>query len=151
MITAVELQTWVTHSEVETAEVGRQLASQLPEGSIVSLEGTLGAGKSVLVRGMAAGLGIDPESVTSPTFTLWQSYHGTRDLHHLDAYRLQNADEFIDLGVEELFNLDGLIVIEWGEKVRSVLPIEHYRVTIEIDDHSNRRIVLIRQTDSPDR
>lgn len=148
MITAVKLQTWVTHSDVETAEVGRQLANQLPEGSIVSLEGTLGAGKSVLVRGMAAGLGISPESVTSPTFTLWQTYHGTRELHHLDAYRLQHADEFVDLGVEELFSQDGLIVIEWGEKVRSALPIEHYRVTIEIDDHSNRCIVLIRQTET---
>ncbi|MBL8888468.1 MAG: tRNA (adenosine(37)-N6)-threonylcarbamoyltransferase complex ATPase subunit type 1 TsaE [Planctomycetaceae bacterium] len=148
MRSVVELQTWVTRSEDETAHVGRQLTKQLPQGSVVSLEGTLGAGKSVLVRGMAAGLGIDPESVTSPTFTLWQTYSGTCDLHHLDAYRLRNAEEFLELGVEELFQQDGLIVIEWGEKVRRVLPTEHYRVTIEIDEDSHRRIVLLQQTES---
>ncbi len=143
MTTLPPNQIWVTSTEAETLAVGRQLAQQLPAGAIVSLEGTLGAGKSVLVRGIAAGLGIDPESVTSPTFTLWQSYPGLRELHHLDVYRLHDPAEFLDLGVEELFQSDGLAVIEWGEKVRSALPPDHYRVMIEIDEQTNRRIELV--------
>jgi tRNA threonylcarbamoyladenosine biosynthesis protein TsaE len=137
-------QNWVTEDESETFEVGKSLAGVLPAGAVVSLEGTLGAGKSVLVRGMAAGYGIDPELVTSPTFTLWQTYHGaSRQLHHLDAYRLTNAAEFLDLGVEELFQSDGVVVIEWGEKVRSALPTDHYRVMIEIDGQARRHISLV--------
>ncbi|MBL8855927.1 MAG: tRNA (adenosine(37)-N6)-threonylcarbamoyltransferase complex ATPase subunit type 1 TsaE [Planctomycetaceae bacterium] len=143
MIPLPQNQIWFTSTEAETLAVGRQLAQNLPDGAIVSLEGTLGAGKSILVRGIASGLGIDPETVTSPTFTLWQSYHGLRELHHLDVYRLQDPAEFLDLGVEELFQSDGLAIIEWGEKVRSVLPPDHYRVMIEIDEQTNRRIELV--------
>ncbi|MDP1561732.1 MAG: tRNA (adenosine(37)-N6)-threonylcarbamoyltransferase complex ATPase subunit type 1 TsaE [Pirellulaceae bacterium] len=141
-------ETWVSRSESETLAIGTQLAQCLPAGAIVSLEGTLGAGKSVLVRGMAAGMGIDPEAVTSPTFTLWQTYHGSRELHHLDAYRVRDAAEFIDLGVEELFMSDGVAVIEWGEKVRSALPPDHYRVMIEIDEQANRQIMLVAPAES---
>jgi tRNA threonylcarbamoyladenosine biosynthesis protein TsaE len=138
-------QTWLSRNEAETFEVGGRLVADLPDGAIVSLEGTLGAGKSVLVRGMAAGMGVDPELVTSPTFTLWQTYQGSRnrELHHLDAYRLLDANQLIDLGVEELFQSDGIAVIEWGEKVRAALPLDHYRVMIEIDEHGQRKIVLI--------
>jgi tRNA threonylcarbamoyladenosine biosynthesis protein TsaE len=138
---------WTTCSESETLAVGSHLAQALPNGAIVSLEGTLGAGKSVLVRGIAAGLGIDPDAVTSPTFTLWQTYQGTRELHHLDAYRLKDATQFFDLGAEELFQSPGLVVIEWGEKVRAALPPDHYRVMISIDEEAHRTIVLVPPSD----
>ncbi len=127
--------------------VGQHLAALLPDDAVVSVEGTLGAGKSVLVRGIASGLGIDPETVTSPTFTLWQTHTASRILHHLDAYRLESASEFLDLGAEELFQSPGLVLIEWGEKVRSVLPSPHFQLEIEILD-SGQRSVKFRESTS---
>jgi len=140
-------QQWISHSESETLELGRRLAAQLPEQAVVSLEGTLGAGKSVLVRGLAMGLGIDPEQITSPTFTLWQTYSGQRILHHLDAYRLNDVHEFRDLGADELFMEGGLILIEWGDKVRKALPPDCLRLEIEVIDATTRRIKLSNVSD----
>src|SRR6188474_2309044 len=95
-----------THSEGETAAVGRSLAAALVPGSVVLLWGELGAGKTAFVRGLAEGLGIDPEAVSSPTFTLVQEYRGGRlPLYHVDLYRLQSI-EVGDLGLDELA-LDG--------------------------------------------
>jgi len=132
--------TWTTHSVDQTLELGRWLAQRWPRGAIISLEGTLGAGKSVLVRGVAEGLGIGAAEVTSPTFTLWQTYYGSRTLHHLDAYRLNSTAEFWDLGAEELFSHDGLILVEWGDKIRDALPPDHYRLVVEVVDNDTRRI-----------
>jgi tRNA threonylcarbamoyladenosine biosynthesis protein TsaE len=115
------------------------LAQHLPDGAIVSLEGTLGAGKSLLVRGIAEGLGVAAGEVTSPTFTLWQTYEGRRTLHHLDAYRLTSTAEFWDLGVEELFAQEGLILIEWGDKIRDALPPDHFCLVVDIVDHNTRQ------------
>lgn len=121
--------------------LGRWLARHLPAGAIVSVEGTLGAGKSLLVRGIAEGLGVAAGEVTSPTFTLWQTYEGSRTLHHLDAYRLNSTAEFWDLGAEELFAQDGLILIEWGDKIRDALPPDHFSLVVDIVDHHTRRLI----------
>lgn len=143
------IKTWQTDSEQATTDVGTALVALLPADSIVSLEGTLGAGKSVLVRGMAMALQIPPEDVTSPTFALWQTYEGSQTLHHLDAYRLNNSDDFLDLGVEELFQARGLVVIEWGDKIALALPHDYFRVTIEVLSDGRREIALQRSV--PDR
>ena len=91
-----------THSEAETSAVGSDLARSLTAGSVLLLSGDLGAGKTAFVRGLAAGLGIDPDIVSSPTFTLIQEYRGGRlPLHHVDLYRLQSI-EVDDLGLDEL-------------------------------------------------
>ena len=93
----------VTHSESETAAVGRELAARLVPGSIVLLHGDLGAGKTAFVRGLAEGLGVPPEEVSSPTFTLMQEYRGGRvPLVHVDLYRLDDPREIDDLGLEEV-------------------------------------------------
>lgn len=131
-----------TDSPDATLKLGSLMAEALPDTSVVSLNGTLGAGKSVLVRGVAAGLGVPPEDVTSPTFTLWQTYHGRRTLHHLDAYRLNSIDDFYDLGGEELFEMDGLKLIEWGDRVREALPEDYLQLSIEVVDDQIRRFVL---------
>lgn len=109
--------TITTHSQDETADVGRRLAASLQPGSVLLLIGDLGAGKTALVRGLAEGLGIAPEDVSSPTFTLMQEYRGGRvPLIHVDLYRLNNAREIDELGLEEL-GLNSVLAIEWAEKL----------------------------------
>jgi tRNA threonylcarbamoyladenosine biosynthesis protein TsaE len=121
-----------TASEEETGAIAERFASGLPPGSVVLLTGDLGAGKTAFVRGMAAGLGIDPDDISSPTFTLIQEYRpptpscptgpvegrGARVLSHVDLYRLEGA-EVDDLGLDELSAGGGVVAIEWAEKLAS--------------------------------
>ena len=107
----------VTHSQSETEAVGRELAARLTAGSVVLLYGELGAGKTALVRGLAEGLGVMPDDVSSPTFTLMQEYRGGRlPLIHVDLYRLDDRREVDDLGLEELGE-GAVLAIEWAEKL----------------------------------
>ena len=109
--------TVTTHSESETAAVGRELARSLSAGSVVLLHGDLGAGKTAFVRGLAEGLGAPPDEVSSPTFTLAQEYRGGRvRLIHADLYRLDDPREIDDLGLDEI-GLDSVLAIEWAEKL----------------------------------
>jgi tRNA threonylcarbamoyladenosine biosynthesis protein TsaE len=143
-----------TTSEDETAAVAERLASGLRPGAVVLLTGDLGAGKTAFVRGMAAGLGIDPEEISSPTFTLIQEYrpaqareapHQIAVLSHVDLYRLEAA-ETEDLGLEELSADGGVVAIEWAEKL-AVPPAAAIRVTIA-DLGGDAREITIR-TPSP--
>jgi tRNA threonylcarbamoyladenosine biosynthesis protein TsaE len=105
-----------THSENETAAVAKRMASALEAGSIVLLHGDLGAGKTAFVRGLAEGLGISGNEVSSPTFTIVQEYRGGRlPLFHVDLYRLNEAREIDDLGLDEIA-AEGVLAIEWAEK-----------------------------------
>jgi len=114
--------TTLTHSESETAAVGRDLAASLAAGSVVLLHGDLGAGKTALVRGLAEGLGAPPEEVSSPTFTLMQEYRGGRLLLvHVDLYRLDDPREIDDLGLEEVGQAS-VLAIEWAEKLPRPIP-----------------------------
>jgi len=109
--------TVTTHSQDETAAVGRKLAPSLHAGSVLLLIGDLGAGKTALVRGLAEGLGVAPEDVSSPTFTLMQEYRGGRvKLVHVDLYRLNDAREIEELGLDEI-GADAVLAIEWAEKL----------------------------------
>ena len=133
-----------SHSAQETAEFGRRLASELQPGDVVALTGELGTGKTCLVKGIAAGLGISQE-VTSPTFTLISQYRGLLegrpvDLFHVDLYRLAHEPELEDLGLEELMGGEGITVIEWGEKASSLLPEDAVRVRIDLAPDGTRRI-----------
>ena len=106
-----------THSEAETAAIARRLAATLSAGDIVLLYGDLGAGKTVFVRGLAEGLAIPREEVSSPTFTLIQEYRGGRlSLFHVDLYRLDDPREIEDLGLDEM-GAGGVLAIEWAEKL----------------------------------
>jgi tRNA threonylcarbamoyladenosine biosynthesis protein TsaE len=109
-------QTVTTRSEQETVDFARAFAARLRPGSVVLLVGDLGAGKTMFVRGLALGLGLDPDAVSSPTFTLIQEYRGHPSLYHVDLYRLQGA-EVDDLGLEELAAADAVVAIEWAEKL----------------------------------
>jgi len=106
-----------TASETQTAAVGRDLAQSLRAGDAVLLQGELGAGKTAFVRGLAEGLGVPADAVSSPTFTLIQEYRGGRlPLFHVDLYRLDDRREIDDLGLEEIA-ADGVLAIEWAEKL----------------------------------
>ena len=127
----------VTRSEAETASVAGALAATLVAGDVILLSGNLGAGKTAFVRGLAEGLGIDAEDVSSPTFTLVHEYRGGRlTLYHVDLYRLEKAATD-DLGLEELHR--GVLAIEWPDRLSHQLPGAR-RVSIEILDGDERRI-----------
>lgn len=130
-----------TNTPEETEALGQRLAPLLRPGMVVALYGDLGAGKTHLVKGIAAGLGVAPEVVTSPTFTLVQVYEG-RDfpLYHLDAYRITRLDEFHELGYEDYFFGEGLCVVEWPERVEALLPTTTLRLHLAHGGYNRRRI-----------
>jgi len=133
-------RTVVTRSEQETFGLARQLARGLKPGAFVLLRGDLGAGKTVFVRGLAAGLGIDPDSVTSPTFVLIQQYNGPTPLIHADLYRLEGGAAVDDLGLEELGS-GGVVAVEWAERLPRA-PADSVSVTIEDEGDDRRKITI---------
>jgi tRNA threonylcarbamoyladenosine biosynthesis protein TsaE len=121
-----------TASSKETEQLGSLLAEHLGPGSIISLNGDLGAGKTTLVRGMARQLGCIGQ-IASPTFTLLREHPalpGGLPLFHFDAYRLTSADDFLALGLDEYFDGRGVCVIEWGDRIRDGLPERTIRVVL---------------------
>ncbi len=130
----------LTRSEEETRELGRRISSCLREGDILLIRGELGVGKTRLVQGIAAGLGID-EHITSPTFTLIREYQGRLPLYHVDLYRLEDED-FHSLGLEEYLEDDGVICVEWGEKLEGTIHYNHLLVEILWQDEGTRLVRL---------
>lgn len=133
--------TFHTNSEQETKELGVRLGRSVPSGTVVSLQGPLGAGKTVIAKGIAEALQIN-EAIVSPTFTLVQEYVGTMPLHHMDLYRLHGIDDFSGIGGEELLYSDGITLIEWSEKIEDILPPGTVRVKIAIEDNGSRDIMI---------
>lgn len=129
--------------ESDTAAFGAALAAVLPPGTTVALCGTLGAGKTRLVQAIAESLGIDRRNVVSPTFVLVQEHQGQRPIYHFDAYRLRDEDEFLALGPEEYFESDGLVLIEWGNRVEGCLPKNRIEIRIEVTGPESRRFEVV--------
>ena len=108
----------------------------------IGLVGTLGAGKTSLVQAIAAAAEIDKADVTSPTFNLLQTHQGSIRIHHLDAYRLADEDEFLELGVEELFEDEqAWTLIEWADRVRSAMPLDTIWINIRVDPDVETRSI----------
>lgn len=133
---------FISESPEDTDRLGRELARVLPDGAVVGLSGTLGAGKTRLVQAFAAACGIDRGEVVSPTFVLCQEYTGSRTLYHFDVYRLKNDAEFEALGPQEYFDAGGITLIEWADKVSASLPDERLEITIEVTGETTRRFTL---------
>jgi tRNA threonylcarbamoyladenosine biosynthesis protein TsaE len=132
-----------SRSELETAAAGRALAPRLMPGSVILLSGDLGSGKTAFVRGVAEGLGVGPDDVSSPTFTLVQEYRGGRlPLFHVDLYRLNDPREVDDLGLEEIA-AEGVLAIEWAERLPRP-PRDGLRVLLEHAGETERRITITR-------
>ena len=133
-----------TASEEETAALGREVAASLQAGDVVLLYGDLGAGKTAFTKGLAEGLGVSRHEVSSPTFTLMQEYRGGRlPLFHVDLYRLNDPREIEDLGLDEIA-ADGVLAIEWAEKLPARLkPSRYIDVTIAHGDGDRRTILIV--------
>lgn len=128
----------------DTEALGSRIAANLRPGDVVVLAGGLGAGKTLLTRGIATGLGVD-EPVVSPTFVLVRQYKsGFIPVVHVDVYRLGSMNEFDDLDVLDT-SRDGVLIIEWGEAVEQVLPEDHLRIEFEVDDDECRTLRFIGQ------
>lgn len=136
-----------TNSEKETWELGVRLAQQAQPGSVFSLIGDLGVGKTVLTKGMAAGLGIT-EPVSSPTFTIVQEYEeGCMPFYHFDVYRIGDVEEMDEIGFDDYIYGDGVCLIEWANLIREILPEDFTGILIEKDLEKGfdyRRITLER-------
>jgi tRNA threonylcarbamoyladenosine biosynthesis protein TsaE len=131
----------VTASENETQAVGREVAATLHAGDVLLLSGDLGSGKTTFVRGLAEGLGIDPAEVSSPTYTLVHEYRGDAlTLYHADLYRLERAATD-DLGLEEIGVKDGILAIEWPDRLSHELPGAKW-VRLEVVNEESRRITF---------
>ena len=131
-------------SREETINAGLKLGRLLKKGDIVCLNGELGSGKTVFVAGIAAALGVGGY-ITSPTFTIINEYKARIPLYHFDAYRIANPEEMYELGFEEYIDGNGIVVIEWADLIRDVLPDEYISVDISRDKEGseNNRIIKI--------
>lgn len=131
----------ISHSPEETFAYGATLAAKLRGGEVLALRGELGAGKTHLAKGIAAHLGHDPATVTSPTFTLVHEYReGRLPLFHLDFYRLESAEEVLALGLDDYLAAEGVVLIEWADKFRELLPEETLWITLRALSHGEREI-----------
>jgi tRNA threonylcarbamoyladenosine biosynthesis protein TsaE len=127
-------------SEDETALIGRTIAQLVEPGVVIGLVGTLGAGKTRLVRAIAEACGVDPAAISSPTFVLIHEYDGRLPIYHFDAYRLASPQAFEDLGVADYWGGDGVCLVEWADRVRGLLPDDRWLITIELTGPTARTV-----------
>ena len=136
--------TVVTSSVAETAALGEQVGRLASAGDFIALTGELGTGKTHFAKGVAAGLGVDPAvPVTSPTYTLMNVYDGRLILRHFDLYRLDGDHDATELGFGDYFHGDGVCVVEWAERLQSLLPDEHLTVAFTALEDDIRCIAII--------
>jgi tRNA threonylcarbamoyladenosine biosynthesis protein TsaE len=136
-----ETEKIITSSPEETFELGMRLGRKAEPGAVYALHGGLGAGKTVLAKGIAAGLGVS-EDVTSPTFTLLEIYEARIPLYHFDLYRIENLSEFDNLFFEEYWEGDGVSVIEWAERAAGLLPDCTVNIFLESDSENERSVKI---------
>lgn len=132
-------QTFQTHSEEETIAAGERIARELPSRAVVLLIGNLGAGKTTLAKGIVKGLGgAQPDEVSSPTFTLIHEYGAS--VYHIDLYRIERPQELATLGLDEIFDREAVVLIEWGERFLEAMPPERIEIRLETTGESDREI-----------
>ncbi|MBQ9494978.1 MAG: tRNA (adenosine(37)-N6)-threonylcarbamoyltransferase complex ATPase subunit type 1 TsaE [Treponema sp.] len=133
--------TFCTKSAEETVALGKKIGALLSKGDVIAMRGTLAAGKTTITKGIAHALGIQ-EEITSPTFCLISEYNGKMPLYHFDAYRLDSAEDFINLGADDMLYGEGVCIIEWSEKVQEELPDTAIQLTICVNDNKTRTITI---------
>ena len=143
----------ITNSSQETKKVGIDLAKAIKEGRVssksalvVAFEGDLGSGKTTFIQGLATGLGVK-ENVLSPTFVIQKDFplalKNYKNFYHIDAYRLKNPEELLELGFEDLIkNPENIIVIEWADKIKKILPKNIVRTNFENLGENKRKIII---------
>ena len=138
----------VTHSPEETLALGKRFARYLKPGAVVGLWGDLGVGKTVMIKGICEGLGVEIEDVTSPSFTVMNMYQGKVPVFHFDFYRVGNFEDVMEFGIEEYFYGEGISLIEWPERIeaylpKDLIPIHLYRLKPEHRTSENDRYISI--------
>ena len=134
--------TFTTDSEEETIELGRRIAHDLPRRAVVLLIGNLGAGKTTLAKGLISALTTTPpEEISSPTYTLIHEYGDAR-VYHIDLYRLDTIQEVSTLGLEEIFDRDAVVLLEWGERFPDILPANRFEIRLTALDENRRQIEI---------
>ena len=133
-------------SPADTLEIARALGAALRPGDVVALTGDLGAGKTLFCKGVGEALGIPPDRILSPTFTIVTEHGGPVPLTHIDVYRLSGSREADEIGIRELLPGDGVCLVEWAEKIGELLPTDCIRVTFTISGDGRREIAV----DAPD-
>ncbi|MDD4036606.1 MAG: tRNA (adenosine(37)-N6)-threonylcarbamoyltransferase complex ATPase subunit type 1 TsaE [Bacilli bacterium] len=128
-----------TYNEQETIELAENIASERFPNMIICLEGDLGSGKTIFTKGIANSLGIN-EPITSPTFTIIKEYQGEVPLFHMDVYRLKGSVD--DLGLDEYFEKNGIVVIEWADMISDHLPKERLNIRIKITGENSRVFIV---------
>ncbi len=137
----------LTTSVDQTLRLGSLLGRLAPPRTLLALRGHLGAGKTHLARGIALGAAIDdPDLVSSPTYVLLNIYPGPKPVYHLDAYRIASPEDFAAVGFDDLLHSDGLIVIEWPERITDLLPPDHLQITLQSQDNPNHRTLTFHPT-----
>lgn len=126
----------------DTQVLAGTISEFVRSGDLLILSGELGAGKTAFTQGFGLALGVESQ-ITSPTFVLIQSYDGRMPIHHVDAYRLEDLDEALDLGLPELLDGPGVTLIEWGNRIRAVLPKSLLDITITYGEGDNGRVIDI--------
>ncbi len=136
------MSVFISHSESETVLLAQKIADTVKKGSIIALHGTLGTGKTAFSRGFIQYLTHSKTDVPSPTFTLLQTYETESfPIYHFDMYRLKSPDEAYELGIEEAFS-EGVSLIEWPDKIGSLLPKNHIKIRFEMQQDGSRRITV---------
>jgi tRNA threonylcarbamoyladenosine biosynthesis protein TsaE len=129
-------------SPEQTAAIARRLVRTLAPGTVLALVGPLGAGKTAFVKGLAAGLGLPPREVVSPTFTLVHEHAGARPLFHADLYRLSGPEQVAELGLDDYAGRGGILAVEWAERAGAALPRDTVTVTFTVTGPGTRRITV---------
>lgn len=132
----------VLSSPAQTDAIGRAIGRILNGGDVLALVGELGAGKTSVIRGIAAGLGVSPGEVSSPTFVLAHEYQGRLPLFHLDLYRLAEESDVEERGLSSYFSVGGVTAVEWADRFPSLLPPDHLRIHLEYRARGGRLVHL---------
>ena len=130
----------MSNNEFDTIELAQNIESEKFENMIICLDGELGSGKTVFTKGIANALGIE-ESITSPTFTIIKEYStGEMPLYHMDVYRLDGNTDGV--GIEEYYNKNGIVIIEWAKTIKDILPEERLEIKFKVVDENRRMLVI---------
>ena len=130
-----------SNSPEETIELGKKIGSLLKKGDVIAMQGTLAAGKTTITKGIAQALNIS-DPITSPTFCLISEYYGTMPLYHMDVYRLDGEEDFINLGTDDMIYGDGVSIIEWSEKIMNELPKKTIILKLTPEEDGSRTITI---------
>ncbi|MDG2385578.1 MAG: tRNA (adenosine(37)-N6)-threonylcarbamoyltransferase complex ATPase subunit type 1 TsaE [Pirellulaceae bacterium] len=137
---------YLANNEADTSQLGANLTDQLPVTAMIGLCGTLGAGKTRLVKAIAEAYGVPAETVVSPTFTLCNEYTGRRPIFHFDMYRIADEDELHEIGFDEYLQRPGLTIVEWADRFAEAMPVDKLTISLDVLSETTRQITLTAET-----